>query len=211
VSDGYRHGMTAPDRHRRSRVLGSALIAALALVVTAAVPASAHTSLVSSDPADGAVISAPLEQITLTFDEPLMESVDTVSVNDAAGNVIASVQVQPQGAVLTVPWPSSLEPGNIEIAYRAVADDGHPVIGAIHFTYAGDTGGASAVPVAPASAAPASASAAETAPPSAAAVPDTPATSTTSSGVSTWMLGIVLLAALVVLGFVLGLRRRMRP
>lgn len=124
-----------------ARILAAALVAALTMVGVTTSVASAHTDLVSSDPADGAVLSAPPTTVTLTFSEALLGQGNTISVNDEAGTVIASVPVTPQDAVLTAPWPTGTEPGTYRIAYRAVADDGHPITGEITVTI---TGGASA-------------------------------------------------------------------
>ena len=74
----------------------------LTLSITTGTAAQAHTKLVSSSPADGDTVTAAPAQITLTFDEPLMQSADTISINDASGRVIASQQVQPNGAVVSV-------------------------------------------------------------------------------------------------------------
>ena len=189
---------------RTSTVILGATAAMLTLSITTGTAAQAHTKLVSSSPADGDTVTAAPAQITLTFDEPLMQSADTISINDASGQVIASQQVQPNGAVVSVAWPANLKSGDYEIAYRVVADDGHPQMGAIHFTFAGAAD----------SAAPSSATSAPAASsPSAAASPASTATSaesTTSTGLSTMTLGIILLAVLVVFGFVLTVRRRKR-
>ena len=182
-----------------------ALVAVALCSVMVATGAQAHTTLVSSTPADGAVITTPSPTITLTFASDLLPSACTLSVNDSAGNVISSQQVQPAGAVVSMPWPSTLKPGSYEVAYRVVASDGHPVIGAIHFTFQGASPAAETT--AAAAATPAAAS------PSSSASSSTPAApeSTTSTGLSTMTLGIILLAVLVVFGFVLTVRRRKQP
>lgn len=181
---------------RLRRALVALAAVALCSVMMAA-GAQAHTTLVSSTPADGAVVSTPSPAITLTFAEALLASACTLSVNDSAGNVISSQQVQPAGAVVSMPWPSHLESGSYEVAYRVVADDGHPVIGAIHFTFQGG-GSASAA-----------ANNASPEPSTSAASPSSD--NTTSTGPSAMTLGIILLAVLVVLGFVLTVRRRRQP
>ena len=49
------------------------LLLVLAFVVAGAWPAGAHTSLLSSDPADGARLDTAPEQVVLTFSEPIRE------------------------------------------------------------------------------------------------------------------------------------------
>lgn len=102
-----------------------------------AAPASAHTTLTSSNPADGATLSAPPASVVLTFDEPLLADTETISINDMDGNVVASQQVIPDGSSVSVPWPDALTSGTFQVAYRVVSADGHPVTGAITFTITG--------------------------------------------------------------------------
>ena len=177
------------------------VLAAGVLMTVTAAGAQAHTSLVSSTPAEGQVVTSPLANITLTFDEDLLPSADTISLNDGQGNVVTSQQVQPSGAEISIPWPSDLPSGPYEIAYRVVASDGHPLIGAVQFTYEGAAATASTPPVTP------SPVATDSVATSVAPSPE----STTSTGIITMTLGIILLAVLVVFGFVLTVRRRKRP
>jgi len=192
--------MTASLKKRVCAILATVIACTGVWMGLNASAAAAHTALLSSDPADGSVLTAPLPNITLTFNEALLPSVDTISINDASGNVVMSQEVNPDGAVLSIPWPTNLPPGDYEVAYRAVADDGHPMIGALHFTLTGQSSttastSASGAPAASVSAAP--------------ALAPGPG-STTSTGLSNLTLGIILLAVLVVFGFVLTVRRRKR-
>ena len=198
MSGGYRLLMTASLKTRTCATLALVLACTGVWMGLNASAAAAHAALVSSDPADGSVLTAPLPKITLTFDEALLQSVDTISINDASGNVVVSHEVNPDGAVLSIPWPANLPSGVYEVAYRAVADDGHPMIGAVHFTLSG------------ASTAPASTSATSTSAPVTSASLAPAPNSTTSTGLSNLTLGIILLAVLVVFGFVLAVRRRKR-
>ena len=129
------------------RVLAVAgVLAATALL--GAGQAAAHSQLLSTIPADGATLNEPPQSVVLTFDEALIPEVESISINDAAGNVVASPTVEPVGSTLTVPWPVGLPDGVYQVAYRVVSGDGHPVIGAISFTVGtapGTAGTASAV------------------------------------------------------------------
>ena len=204
MTSRYLRGMTITALTRSGIRFSVVAIAACVLTTVTAAGAQAHTSLVSSTPAYDEVVTAPLANITLTFDEDLLPSADTISLNDDAGNVITSQQVQPTGAEISIPWPSNLQSGAYEIAYRVVASDGHPLIGAVKFTYQNAAAAVSATPMTTSSAATDSVTPSVTA--SEAPSPE----STTSTGLSTMTLGIILLAVLVVFGFVLSLRRRKR-
>lgn len=130
------------------RVLAVAGVLAASALLGAG-QATAHSQLISTIPSDGALLSEPPQSVVLTFDEALIPEVDSISINDAAGNVVASPAVEPVGSTLTVPWPAGLPDGVYQVAYRVVSGDGHPVIGAISFTIgmaAGTAGNVSAAP-----------------------------------------------------------------
>ncbi len=122
-----------------SRPIRLAAAAAVGLLVILGAPAaSAHTQLASSDPADGATLTTPPSSVTFTFDEDLLPGTDTVSINDAAGNVLVSTDVDASGPTISAPWPAAASSGTFQVADRVVSDDGHPVTGAITITIAAD-------------------------------------------------------------------------
>lgn len=123
---------------RGQRIATMALLVLAPAVLVLAPAASAHTSLVSSDPADGAVLRQAPQAVTLTFDEDLLAGANTISINLLDGTVVESRPVEPSGASVTLPWPTGLSAGDYQVAYRVVSGDGHPVTGAITFTVTGE-------------------------------------------------------------------------
>jgi methionine-rich copper-binding protein CopC len=105
-----------------------------ALGLAPQVGAVAHSQLLESTPADGAVLTVAPERVELTFNESLIPKVDTIAINDDRGNVVSTLQAQPEGATISAPWPVGLPAGTYQVAYRVVSGDGHPVTGAITFT-----------------------------------------------------------------------------
>ena len=101
--------------------------------------AQAHSKLISTSPADGAVLTAPPDEVVLTFDENLLQGTNTISVNDDLGNVIITTSAEPHGSTIRAPWPADLPPGTYQVAYRIVSADGRPVTGAFAFELAGGT------------------------------------------------------------------------
>ena len=97
--------------------------------------ASGHSQLVSSDPADGSVLSAPPTQLVLTFNEALLKEAVDVAIANAAGDVVSGDVATVVGAIATIPWPADLPPDNYSVSYRVVSDDGHPITGSIGFSY----------------------------------------------------------------------------
>ena len=162
-----------------------------------ATSAFAHSGLESSSPADGSVIAEAPASIIFTFDEELLPDADSISLNAADGTNITSAKVAPTGNTVELPWPADLAPGDYQAAYRVVSADGHPVTGAISFTYApaeaAATTGASSSPAAPVE--------------SAAATSDT--AEPESTGGNPWLgLGIGVVIGLVLVVLFAAMRRK---
>ena len=118
---------------KMSKLLLTAGALALSLV---ALPASAHTELVSADPAiDSTVIALP-STISLTFAEELIAIGDSnsISVIDEIGNELTSGKPELSGTVLSINLEASEVNGVIKVDYRAVAADGHVIKGVYKFT-----------------------------------------------------------------------------
>ncbi|MEZ0578660.1 copper resistance protein CopC [Nocardioides sp. MH1] len=110
----------------------AAVILAGTLLVLATAPASAHASLVSTDPADGQVLQQAPEEVTLTFDEPVRVVDDGVEVYDATGEPLG-VDAAARDEAVTADLPSDLADGSYVVVWRVISDDGHPVAGSLTF------------------------------------------------------------------------------
>ena len=114
--------------------------AACALLASAfALPAgtaSAHNSLVSSDPADGATLPSAPTQIIWEFDGAVPLETMTVTLIDVTG-ARSELSGSTHGAVgetqVVTPLPA-LAPGDVSLRWRLVGPDGHPVTGRVDFT-----------------------------------------------------------------------------
>jgi methionine-rich copper-binding protein CopC len=174
------------------------VLAAAALATSAMAPADAHSRLVSTSPADGAVLSEPPATVSFTFDEDLLPGTDTISVNDDAGNVIATAAVEPEGATISMPWPAEATSGTFQVAFRVVSGDGHPVTGAISLTLSGQPAS---------SGSPSSGAGTEATPPAtASAAASSPAASTPPAtaprGIAAWLVVVLALIVLALIAFV---------
>jgi len=128
--------MTKSGRRRCSVGRWRAMLASLAaagLVLTAAAPASAHDSLVSSSPADGQTVATMPDSIVLTMNEAAVAVGTRVVVSGPDGEV---QQGRPHLNENTV--EQSLEPsapaGRYTVTWRVTSADGHPVSGTFSFT-----------------------------------------------------------------------------
>ena len=118
-------------RLRRASARGLAAVAVLVLVlVTGTGVASAHASLVSTNPVDGQSVPTPPQLVTATFSEGVsLESGGGLSVRNRAGDQVDQGNSSAQANTVEVTLPSDLPDGTYIATYRVVSADGHPVSG----------------------------------------------------------------------------------
>ena len=109
------------------------LLSGLAVAATAT-PASAHAELISSDPAQGATIATPPQQVVLTFNEPVTLGATPVAVTGPSGAAWTVGAPVADGAVVTAPVQASGPAGSYSVVYEMVSKDGDTVRGAVTFT-----------------------------------------------------------------------------
>lgn len=121
------------------------LLALASLVVIAGVvgfpagTASAHNTLLSSEPADGATLAMAPTQITWRFDRAVPLDTLTVTLIDGSGarrELAGSTHGATGDTEVVTPLPE-LSPGSVSIRWRLVGPDGHPITGRIDLTVAG--------------------------------------------------------------------------
>ncbi|EYT65900.1 MULTISPECIES: copper resistance CopC family protein [Curtobacterium] len=123
-------------RTARTTAAALAIVAAGLLTLVGVQPASAHSALTSSTPADGAVITEPLQTVDLTFSEAPLAGLDAglrIQVTDAAGTDVATGDVTVSGT--TMRRAVDLDRGNYTVLWRYVSPDGHPIEGTLAFDY----------------------------------------------------------------------------
>ncbi|OLT29861.1 hypothetical protein BJF79_40170 [Actinomadura sp. CNU-125] len=121
-------------------------------------PASAHTALTGSDPAEGATVAPPSE-IVLEFANPVtLPQVVVTDESDARHELGKPESVDEN---VRQPLKAPLPNGDYTVGWRAVSPDGHPISGTFEFTV---EGAASSAPATPSAGAPAPASSPESAP-----------------------------------------------
>jgi methionine-rich copper-binding protein CopC len=116
------------------RIIGAILLAGLGILAPIS-PASAHTDLVGTSPADGSDVLAAQDTISLTFSEPPLVDGAAIVVVDSSGATLESPAPALEGASLSIPWPAELVTGNITVQWRATAQDGHVESGEFVFNY----------------------------------------------------------------------------
>ncbi|WGX98521.1 copper resistance CopC/CopD family protein [Nocardioides sp. L-11A] len=109
-----------------------AVLAAVLTVLGTAGPASAHATLVSTDPAEGAVLPEAPSSVTFTFDEPVQLVPDGLLAFDAQGKRV-DIDPSAKGPEVTGRLPDELADGTYVVTWRAVSADGHPIAGSLTF------------------------------------------------------------------------------
>lgn len=118
-----------------ARVLASLVVCLAVLFMTGT--AWAHATLLSSDPADGSVLSQSPKMLQLQFDEIVAPG--TIRLIDAGGKAREVATRAVSQSVLIV-MPDDLPQGTQIVSYRVVSQDGHPVGGSILFSIGAATG-----------------------------------------------------------------------
>lgn len=96
-------------------------------------PALAHDQLIGSNPKNGAQLDKQPEWIELEFSGNIQEVGTEIQVNHNGKDVSAG-EIAVEGRKVTSALPDDLEPGDYEIVWRVVSEDGHPVSGTVKFT-----------------------------------------------------------------------------
>lgn len=123
------------DCRRRVGLIG--VVLALLLALPAGV--AAHSELVTADPPDGAVLTAPPAEVVLTFSDTLNPAKSSVTLHDAGGTQIATGGVDPADDKVMRLDPPSLTAGTYEIRWTSAATDGDILRGTLHFELAAPT------------------------------------------------------------------------
>ncbi|GEB16331.1 copper resistance CopC/CopD family protein [Pimelobacter simplex] len=117
---------------RRVPALILAVLVAVLTVLGTATSASAHATLVSTDPAEGAVLPEAPSEVTFTFDEPVQLVPDGLLAFDAEGKRV-DLDPKASGVEVTGELPGDLANGTYVITWRVVSADGHPIAGSLTF------------------------------------------------------------------------------
>jgi methionine-rich copper-binding protein CopC len=111
------------------------LLAIAAVVLLTPSAAWAHSALLGTDPADGTVVTAPIGEVVLTFNEVVHQQFSTIVVTGPGGATYSNGPLQVIDTKAHQPvWP--LHSGTYRVAWRVISADGHPVTGEFGFQVA---------------------------------------------------------------------------
>ncbi|MFI0848521.1 copper resistance CopC/CopD family protein [Mesorhizobium sp. IMUNJ 23232] len=112
--------------------LAAAILLAAVLLVGAAGQALAHAQLISADPADGSIVAAAPQTVTLRFSEPARPLV--ARLIHPGGHTEILKDIGQKGSIITLTLPGGLENGTHILSWRVASSDGHPIGGGLVFS-----------------------------------------------------------------------------
>lgn len=117
-----------------TRFVTVASVVLLLLLCLGPAPASAHASLVGSEPLADAVYDTAPDEVVLTFDDTVDADLGGIQVYGPAGDRVdqGSAEVDPAGLVVSVPLASSTA-GTHTVAWSVVSPDSHVISGSFVF------------------------------------------------------------------------------
>ncbi|WP_409272430.1 copper resistance CopC family protein [Neobacillus sp. SCS-31] len=101
------------------------------IVIIAPSMTSAHTSVVSSFPAEGQLVTEKLQELTVSFDDTIEKMSTMKLLKDGKEQKLQQVQVNGSKIIGKVTEP--LEKGNYLVEWQVMGMDGHPIKGKINF------------------------------------------------------------------------------
>ena len=122
-----------PSSARRIVALTMALCCALAVLLIAPPPTSAHASLIGSSPSWGARLAEAPSAIELEFDSPLLPVGAAARVTGPDGTDWLDGTVTINRTNATIPVRDGMPAASYLVRWQLVAEDGHPMSGTIPF------------------------------------------------------------------------------
>ena len=111
-------------------MLGLALLALLATLALAPA-ASAHSTLLETEPARDRVVEHSPERVVLHFDEPVETALGSIIVYDGEGERVDAGEImRPRPESVAVAIDGQLERGTYTVAWRVISADSDPINGA---------------------------------------------------------------------------------
>jgi copper transport protein len=120
------------NRHKYGRVrLRWIALAAMIAAIVPASPASAHSTLIATEPSRNAVVEQSPDRVLLRFDEPVESQLGSIRVYDGDGRRVDNDSVtKPAPEEVAVAIEGELERGTYTVAWRVISADSDPINGA---------------------------------------------------------------------------------
>ncbi len=124
-----------PLRGRSATRLGGLVLLLVVLLLGAAAPVSAHSTLERSDPQNGGMVATGATKLTLWFGSPVADSGNTFTVRStdpSLPEVKTTATIDPGNTVVHLET-APLDRDTYTLTWAVVGDDGHPTRGTVIF------------------------------------------------------------------------------
>ena len=140
TSGKYAAGGNQKSRRLHAVYLTKVIALSLGFLLATPLVSSAHTGLVSSNPADKETLQVFPSEISLTFNETLMKvagkQVSKFSLHNPEHSLIKLDALKVNGGTISARVKETNQiSGTYKVYYRVISADGHPVSGIISFNY----------------------------------------------------------------------------
>lgn len=132
--------VTRSIRSHVVRMLGAVVAVVVVVLGWAASPAGAHTGFESSDPADGSVVEADLDTITIVLTNKADPAGEGFVVLDPELGLREPDSVErPEIGVFVLRFDPAVSAGDVGVRWTVQAPDAHPIEGTFRFTVEAST------------------------------------------------------------------------
>lgn len=128
---------TSAENTRRHILIFAATVLTTLLWLIPMGSAQAHSELLTSTPAADSVVTEPVTELVLEFNEEMITLGTEVAVMDPDGNPVTSGTPAVDGSTITQAIDLGAD-GEYYVVWRTVSADGHPISG--EFTFTSDVG-----------------------------------------------------------------------
>lgn len=97
-------------------------------------PSFAHTEVVSIEPDTNQTLTVLPTEVKLTFTEPIIQDGTFASITSESGSVETSIRIEEANLFISI--PQDISGTSFSIAYKTVANDGHPIDGELVYQLA---------------------------------------------------------------------------
>lgn len=126
---------STPTGLRGARALALATLMALAVLLLPAAQVGAHTDFESSTPAEGDVVSQPVDTVVVTFSGEANPVGEQFVALDGDGQLRTPADIDvTDGRIFTLRFDPPLSGGDVGVRWSVQAADSHPIEGAFAFT-----------------------------------------------------------------------------
>jgi copper transport protein len=131
--DRHQGGKATSGLSLRSATVKRVAVTVVLVALATPAAASAHATLVRTEPASGAVVAAAPSVVRVLFDDTVRVAPGNAAVANATNTSVVEGRPETHGRALTIPLRRRLGDGDYSVRWSIVSDDGHREQGVLAF------------------------------------------------------------------------------